>query len=289
MLDTDKLKINKSSVIITHNDLNKVSFPGFEKRELDFLYGAIIALYNKGESHLSVSLDEMFDKVGFTEVSKTKSQLGAWVDNFSERASRVICPMVLIDPDDTDTFAYIPFFGAVSFNFAKNVISFSVNPSISYMIQKQKTNYTAFSFGEFTSLKKKYSKLLFRILSQWKTHGECSLEMSEFRRLLDIPETYKKASKVKQVVIDPSLIDLAELFPGLTCTAVIRKRKTLGYKFTWDAEYFKAKKSSEIAKKNATKKKAITSPKDITSIYPDSHDNNGISDEELFELLKRNF
>lgn len=262
MLNTDKIKINESSVILTHNDLNKVSFPGFDKRELDFLYGAIITLYNKGDETLTIQLDEMFEKVGFVETSKTESQLGRWVDNFSERASKVICPMILIDPDDTDTFAYIPFFGAVSFNFTKNIISFKVNPSIQYMLQKQKKEYTAFSFGEFTSLKKKYSKLLFRHLSQWKTHGECQFEIAEFRRLLDIPVSYKKSSKIRQVVIDPLIDDLKELFPDLKCESIIHKRKTVGYKFTWDAEYFKNKKSKEIADKQELKNRAKR--KDVT-------------------------
>ena len=263
MVNTDKIKINESSLILTHNDLNKVSFPGFEKRELDFLYGAIIALYNKGDETLTIELDEMFEKVGFSEVSKTESQLGEWVDNFSARASKVICPMILIDPDDTDTFAYIPFFGAVSFNFTKNIISFKVNSSIQYMLQKQKKEYTAFSFGEFTALKKKYSKLLFRHLSQWKTYGECQFEIAEFRRLLDIPASYKKSSKIKQVVIEPSINDLKELFPDLKCEPIIHKRKTMGYKFQWDAEYFKNKKSKEISDRKKNKRKDVTPNKKV--------------------------
>lgn len=32
-----KTTIYDNSLVITHNDLNKLSFPGFDKKELDFL------------------------------------------------------------------------------------------------------------------------------------------------------------------------------------------------------------------------------------------------------------
>ena len=44
---------NDSDLVIIHNDFNKISFPTLTRKELDFLYGMITFLRNKGSETVS--------------------------------------------------------------------------------------------------------------------------------------------------------------------------------------------------------------------------------------------
>lgn len=256
----NEVKLNDKSLVISHNDLNKISFPGFTQKELDFLYGTISALYNKGNEKVSISFDRMLEAVGLDYRNKSELELGPWVDGFTTKASQVICPMYMVDKVHGEMFSKVPFFGAISFSFESEVIEFSINPTFQYMIEKQKSQYTAFTLGEFKSVKKKYSKLLFRLLSQWNTYGEATYSLDELKRLLDIPDSYARISKIRSAVLIPSVKELSSRFPNLSFESIKAKNKVVGYKFTWDAEYFKDKKAKEIANKqgNKTKRKDVT-------------------------------
>lgn len=259
----DELKLNDKSLVISHNDLNKISFPNFTKKELDFLYGAISSLYNRGNSNVSISFDKMLEAIGLDYRNKSEVDFGPWVDEFTTKASQVICPIYMLDKVHGEKFSKVPFFGAISFSFESEIIEFSINPTFQYMIEVQKSQYTAFTLGEFKSVKTKYSKLLFRLLSQWKTYGEVTFDLDELKRLLDIPESYSRISKIRSAVLIPSVKELSERFPGLEFISIKTKNKVVGYKFQWDAEYFKNKKSKEISDRKKNNRKDVTPKKKV--------------------------
>lgn len=231
----NKLQVIDSSIIIPYKSLkDNVSFPNLKTNEIDFLCETIIELYKNESEIISIPFSELFNKLDVKEDEYTKTQIAKWVDELSLKASKLICPMMLIDPEDSNTFAYIPFFGSVSFNLNKNVINFKVNSFIYEITQVvAESSATTLSLENLTSLERKYSKKLFNILSKIKKNGSCTFSVDEFRRLLDIPDSYKKASKIQQVVIDPSIKDLSSIFPDLSYEPIKNKRKIIEYKFTW--------------------------------------------------------
>ena len=248
-----KTPIYDNSLVITHNDLNKISFPGFDKKELDFLYGTIISLYNQKDNIVRVSFDEIMKGVGIDYMSQTESEFGQWVNSFTSKAAQVICPMYLVKVDGGETFTKVPFFGAISFSFTEKFVEFKANPSFEQLLQKPKEKYTAFSFLDFKDLNKKYSKLLFRQLSQWKTVGSATYKIEELIRLLDAPKSCERISTLRRVVLIPAVKDLRAKFPGLTFSAVKKGQKISAYKFTWDKEHFIKLKQKEIASKKSGK------------------------------------
>lgn len=259
-MNNNEFKVNDKSIVLTHNDLNKVSFPGFSKKELDFVYGMIIALYNKGNQKVTVSFDDMMKAVGLEFMDQTEADFAPWLDSFTSKVSQIICPMYMVDPKRGELFAKVPFFGSVVFSFDEKYLEFNINPSFEYIIAKQNTQYTAFSFGEFKSFKKKYEKLLFRHLSQWKKVGKLSFDMDEFIRLLDIPKSYSP-SKIRQTVVDPTVRKLKEFYPDLKATTLKKGNKAIGYEFTWNPNHFQSLQSDELAakkKNNKPKRKDVT-------------------------------
>lgn len=254
-----KNKVTDNSIVLTHNDLNRISFPGFTQREIDFLYGVIINLYGMGGEKVRIDLNSLLEAVGMNYMDRSEVGFLNWFLNFRDKSASIICPMYMIDPDGSENFTAASFFGAVSVNIDSGYIEFQINPIFSYLVDKQKTHYTAFQFGELRSLKNKYPKRLFRHLSQWKTQGTMTFSIDELQRQLDYPINYRP-SKIRQSVLDPSVNDLQELFPDLQCENIYKKRKVVGYKFTWDSEYFKDKKAKEIANKqeNRAKRKDVT-------------------------------
>ena len=63
-------------------------------------------------------------------------------------------------------------------------------------------NFTVFELQEFNALASSYSKNMFRLLKQYKSTGFYKVSIEEFRRLLDIPESYNM-SKISVKVLDP--------------------------------------------------------------------------------------
>ena len=289
--------INDNSLIITHNDFNKLSFPGFTSKEIDFLYTTIVALYNRGSEVVVMSFDELFSASGIDYLCKTQKDFGEWLKSFIRKSSQVLCPVYIVDDEEGEEFSILPFFGRISYNFDSEYVSFYVNPCFEYMVQKQKQQYTAFKLGEYKTLTSKYSKLLFRELQQWKKQGSVTFELEELKRLLSVPDSYSRISRLRERVIIPAVNELKERFPGLSFTTNKTKNKVVSYTFSWNFNYFRERQNEEVNEKvqrrvNAAMKR--TEKKSIKTMVNDELSQrkepiNTITQEEVDSILSLYF
>lgn len=123
-------------------------------------------------------------------------------------------------------------------------------------------NWTRFVLAEFTNLKSKYSKTLFRLLKQWRMKGICIIMIDEFRAQMAVPKSYNMGN-IDEKVLRPALNELQGLFPGLKCDKVFehhhRGRPSVsGFQFTWKPEK-RPKKQSQTAS-SETAKARMTCP-----------------------------
>ena len=82
-------------------------------------------------------------------------------------------------------------------------------------------NFTRFELAEFVSLKSSYSKGLYRLLKQFRTTGYYEVPIEDFRRLLDVPKSYRM-SDINKTILTPALTELSDIFPELQCEKIKR-------------------------------------------------------------------
>ena len=288
-------KLTDNSLVITHNDFNKLSFPEFTSKEIDFLYTLIAA--NKGSEVVIISFAELFSASGIDYLCKTQNDFGVWFETFVRKTSQVMCPLDILGNKEDGEFSTLSFFEEIKCNFDLGNVNFSVNPCFEYMVQKQKKQYTAFKLGEYKTLTSKYSKLLFRELQQWKKQGSVTFELEELKRLLSVPDSYSRISRLRERVIIPAVNELKERFPGLSFSTNKTKNKVVSYTFSWNFNYFRERQIEEVNEKvqrrvNTAKKR--TEKKSVRAMVNDELSQqkepaNNITQEEVDSILSLYF
>lgn len=216
------------------NDFNLCSFSGCTQKSLDLLFGLITEISPRDGLEYSVPLDEAFERAGFINFPATENKLKEWVEKTNKNLSTVVHPNYLFDKD-LKAVGYIEslFFDKLEFNRNTNEISFRVNKKFLYMFDKGKgKNYTKFKINDFIGLKNKYSKLLFRLLSQWTKYGEATFSLNELKRLMDCPESYD-TRRFNEKILIPAMESVSELIPDLVVNRQKRGKEISHYKFSF--------------------------------------------------------
>jgi plasmid replication initiation protein len=97
------------------------------------------------------------------------------------------------------TIAYIDSEGCVEIRFSKDIL-----PYLS-QLKEQFLSYNIESVAKFGS---SYGIRLYELLAQWKNIGKREIEISEFKKILDIQDKYSSIKDLKRWVLDPSVKDI---------------------------------------------------------------------------------
>jgi plasmid replication initiation protein len=97
------------------------------------------------------------------------------------------------------TIAYIDSEGCIEIRFSKDIL-----PYLS-QLKEQFLSYNIESVAKFSS---SYGIRLYELLAQWKSTGLREIEISEFKKMLDIEDKYPSIKDLKLRVLDPALKDI---------------------------------------------------------------------------------
>ena len=116
-----------------------------------------------------------------------------------------------------------------------------VNPRFSFLLNDLTSQFTRFELAEFTALKSSYSKECYRRLKQYRQTGVWKVSIDEFRRLLDVPESYQ-ARDLNKRVLKPIQDELGPLLNLVAHKKFQKKgsgrggRSLVGFEFEFDPE-----------------------------------------------------
>ena len=116
----------------------------------------------------------------------------------------------------------------------------AVNPRFSFLLNDLTSQFTRFELAEFTALKSSYAKETYRRLKQYRQTGVWKVSLEEFRRLLDVPKSYRTCD-LNERVLKPIQAELGELL-GLRIHKKYAKRggrgrsSLVGFEFEFDPE-----------------------------------------------------
>jgi len=114
--------------------------------------------------------------------------------------------------------------GIIALRFSKDILPF---------ISNVKANFTQYMLSEISKMQGAYSVRVYELLVQYKTTGERSISIEDFRFMLDLGTRYKQFNDLLKRVIEPSVDEINEQ-SDLKVTATPQKtgRKFTHIKFT---------------------------------------------------------
>lgn len=224
------LMITKNGVVMIqyHNNLNKIALSNFNQRELSIFFTACSIMKDKGISEVNVTFSELEKIIGIS--FKDKNELVQYLQNLSNK-------LLNLTTNIENDGVYISFvlFKTFVIDTNKNLLTMKVNEDFSYILNDLTKNFTLFELQEFNNLESVYSKNLYRLLKQFKTTGIFKIEMSEFRRLLDIPSKYRMCD-INKRILSPAMNEVSRYFTSLKLNKIKEGRSIKYLEFTFNKE-----------------------------------------------------
>lgn len=229
MINRSSLIFYKGEMMIKyHNNLNKIALKGFNQRELGIFFAICSIMKEKGIQELEISFSELEQIVGIS--FKDKSELVDYIRNMSRKLLDL-----KIESSENGVFINFVLFRTLITDTNTEKLTIRVNEDFSYILNDLTKHFTLFELKDFNQLNSIYAKHLYRLLKQFKYTGMFKIEISEFRRLFDIPISYRMTD-INRRVLTPAMNEVSQFFTSLSLTKEKEGKNIKYLKFTFDKE-----------------------------------------------------
>lgn len=270
-----------SDLIKYHNDMNKVSFNGFNEKELNLFFSLCFKAKNIGTNEVSLSFSEL------RKLSRGDINLSRFLKTLKTTYDKLIT--LPFHYKNEKGFGAFILFNKYFVNEIDKTVTIKLSEDFEYILNNLIGNFTKFDLIEFVSLKSSYSKNIFKILKQWESKKEKTFLIEEFREVLNIPIKYR-ISEIDKFVLKPIIIELPQYFNNLKVEKIKTGRKVTHLKFSWMNKKVELKKIEDIEILVSSKlKDTIDKAKKNRFIFPFLTDDNIeslVNDYEEKDLIK---
>lgn len=229
MINRSSLIFYKGEMMIKyHNNLNKIALKGFNQRELGIFFAICSIMKEKGIQELEISFSELEQIVGIS--FKDKSELVDYIRNMSRKLLDL-----KIESSENGVFINFVLFRTLITDTNTEKLTIRVNEDFAYILNDLTKHFTLFELKDFNQLNSIYAKHLYRLLKQFKYTGMFKIEISEFRRLFDIPISYRMTD-INRRVLTPAMNEVSQFFTSLSLTKEKEGKNIKYLKFTFDKE-----------------------------------------------------
>ena len=201
------MKEKDKEVVRYNNDLNnKTYLKNFNALELNFFMAICSKLKTQGTDEVIFSFKELKKKIQYDR--ETTRNTDNFISKLRSTNRKILNSICEIETKDyIDQFVLFP-----TFRISKKTgtLTVRINHDYAYLLNDF-SNFTEFGLANFIKLSSKYVKLLYKELMQFKSTGKLYLTMEDFRKKLDIPNSYS-FSKIKDRILVPSLQDFSFIF-----------------------------------------------------------------------------
>ncbi|WP_141679886.1 replication initiation protein [Enterococcus faecium] len=209
-----------------HNTVNNIAFKKFSNVEIDVFFAICSQLEEKGSDEVSLSFRQL----------KELSNLNMMTDSSLVKVLRSLYKKMAtlyfyrLSEDGSETCFVI--FKEYSIDTSKSNIAIKTNAEYMYLLNDLTSNFTIFEMKEFTSLRSKYSKSIYRLLKQ-SNLGKQVINIDEFRKLLAVPKSYKMTN-IDKKILEPVCEELSIYFDEMSITKVKTGKSIVAFEFTWN-------------------------------------------------------
>ena len=215
-----------NEIVKYHKDFeNKLVLKNFTASELNFLMAICTKVRDKKEEEIMFTFNELKNISNWTNkndkdfirslemTNKKLIELTFRFENEKEIIMFVLFPTFHIDKDE-------------------KTLKVAVNTKFAYLLNNLSNNFNWYQLNDFTSLKSKYSKLLYKELMLFKDTGYRIFKIEDFRKKLDIPEKYRM-THINQYVLKPIKEDLEHIFSNFEIVKIKNGREIAQIRFNF--------------------------------------------------------
>lgn len=183
-----------NEIVKYSNQFNAQALRKFTALDLDLLMAIAARVRDKEIDEVTFTFEEL-RQLAHVKKNLTDKELAARIVEVNDRL--LACRFKF--QDDSRTVQFTLFSGfETDWKTAKLLVA--VNPRFSFLLNDLTSQFTRFELAEFTALKSSYAKETYRRLKQYRQTGIWKVSIEEFRRLLDVPESYQTRDLNKRVL-----------------------------------------------------------------------------------------
>ena len=199
-------------IVEYHNDFNKLSLGNFSELEQNLLMAVLVNCRNQGDKIIKMSYDDVLHYVDRRK-NITKKELLDIVTNLRTNFFKLDFK-VIKKQGHLKCEAYYNLFS--KFEIYTNELDqqfshliFKVNDDFAYIINELTSNFTQFELDEFLYLRGKYTKILYRLLKEFRDKGYYIKKWQDFKDLMGIPESMSQ-NMIETRILKPCVEKLSE-------------------------------------------------------------------------------
>ena len=215
-----------NEIVKYHKDFeNKLVLKTFTASELNFLMAICTKVRDKKEDEIIFTFNELKK---LTKWDNNNSSL--FVKNLENTNKKLMALNFRIE-DEKEIVQFV-LFPTFRVNKDSKTLIVRVNKDFSYLLNNLSNNFNWYQLNDFTSLKSKYSKLLYKELMLFKDTGYRIFKIEDFRKKLDIPEKYRM-THINQYVLKPIKEDLEHIFSNFEIVKIKNGREIAQIRFNF--------------------------------------------------------
>lgn len=224
-----------NEIVRYSNQFNAQALRRFTALDLDLLMAIAARVRDKEIDEVTFTFEEL-RQLAHVKKNLTDKELAGRIVEVNDRL--LACRFRFQDDSRTVQFTL---FSGFETDWKTRKLLVEVNPRFSFLLNDLTSQFTRFELAEFTALKSSYAKETYRRLKQFRQTGVWKVSLAEFRRLLDIPDSYR-ISHINSRVIKPIEDELKPLMNlkvhrKFAKVAAGRGRSQLvGFEFEFDPE-----------------------------------------------------
>lgn len=183
-----------NEIVKFSNQFNNQALRKFTALDLDLLMSIASKVRDQGTGKVEFTFDEL-RKLTRLRKNLTNGELARQIVDVNAR-------LLALNFTLTDGNAIVQFalFQTFRTDPEAATLTVAVHPDFAFLLNDLTSQFTRFELTEFTDLRSSYAKELYRRLKQFRTTGVWSVDLDEFRRLLDVPASYKTCDLNKRVI-----------------------------------------------------------------------------------------
>lgn len=246
----------QTTLVTYKNELNQISFSDLTPSEYNILQVMMATARERNGEPISMSFDELKK---YANIKNTAGS-GNLVKQLKAFNKKLVTKYLEFDNKEMDEYHLVPIFEKISIYEKRQGVVFDLNYQFRRFFNEIKESFTSYKLEEMTTLKRIYSKEIFRILNSKKgtyryqqNDGWCVWRepIDSFRKFLGIPESYRMTD-ITQKVLEPSRKEIMgnNFFADLR---IEKEKQDKGNKITHIVFYFK---THDQAEKERTKAEA---------------------------------
>lgn len=258
-----------NEIVKYNNQMNEVNLKDFTPIELDLLMTICSKMKEQGLTIIEFSFEQLKRISNYDPKQSNKK----FIKDLEKTYDKLI--QLNFKIGDDRNFTKFVLFNEYTVKGDSGTVTIGVNPKFYFVLNELTSNFTRFELKEFIDLKSKYSKECYRRLKQFRRTGLWTVEIEDFRRILDIPNSYKFC-EINRSVLTPIIKELTPLFKNLQIEKIKKKGAYSGRGNKVTHIVFTFEKEDEVpfnVRLNGIKTK-------LSAIERDIFENNGIEENQ---------